>query len=199
MAGVFQNIDPSTTLTARRRRVCTPGRTHSLGGEGGGGGVNILEDATRQTQLCTLRMYVLCGADTDQQFKGEICVDKSHLLPNVERLYCKWPIICLASSKILTPHPPHRLWCGGWTHWTHSLGGEGGGGVNILENARHSSVLYVCTYFVVQTLTYSPKGRFAWTNHNYFQVTQPGNCTQTYLRTRSRPQSWEGRGRRLHS
>jgi hypothetical protein len=50
----------------------------------------------------------------------------------VERLYCKRPILCLASSKILTPHPPHRpasvhprLWCGGRTH---SLDGEGGGG-----------------------------------------------------------------------
>jgi hypothetical protein len=33
---------------------------------------------------------------------------------------------------------------------THSLGGEGGGGVNILEDAGHSSVLYICTgkYFV---------------------------------------------------
>ncbi len=26
----------------------------------------------------------------------------------VERLYCKRPILCLVSSKILTPHPPHR-------------------------------------------------------------------------------------------
>jgi hypothetical protein len=26
----------------------------------------------------------------------------------VERLYCKRPILCLASSQILTPHPPHR-------------------------------------------------------------------------------------------
>jgi hypothetical protein len=31
---------------------------------------------------------------------------------------------------------------------THSLGGEGGGEVNILEDARHSSVLYICKYFV---------------------------------------------------
>jgi hypothetical protein len=41
----------------------------------------------------------------------------------VERLYSKRPILCLASSKILTPHPSHRpasvypprLWCGGYT------------------------------------------------------------------------------------
>jgi hypothetical protein len=50
-----------------------------------------------------------------------------------------------------TPSPPGecvppRLWCGGRTH---SLGEEGvGGGVNILEDARHSSVLYICKYFV---------------------------------------------------
>ncbi len=31
---------------------------------------------------------------------------------------------------------------------THSLGGEGGKGVNNLEDARHSSVLYICKYFV---------------------------------------------------
>ncbi len=57
----------------------------------------------------------------------------------VEGLNCKRPIQCLASSKILTPPPPHRpasvllgftvyppgLWCGGRTH---SLGGEGGEG-----------------------------------------------------------------------
>ncbi len=63
--------------------------------------------------------------------------------------YCKRPILCLASSKILTPHPPlrpasmlcipPRLCCGGRTH---SPGGEGdGGGVNILEDARHRIVL----------------------------------------------------------
>jgi hypothetical protein len=38
-----------------------------------------------------------------------------------------------------------RRWCGGRTH---SLGGEGGGGVNILEDVRHSSVVYVCKYCV---------------------------------------------------
>jgi hypothetical protein len=57
----------------------------------------------------------------------------------VESLYCKRPILCLASSKILTPPPPTpslpgecvgtppppRLWYGGRTH---SLVGEEGGG-----------------------------------------------------------------------
>ncbi len=74
----------------------------------------------------------------------------------VERLYCKRPIQCLASSKILTPPPPHcpasvyppspRLWWGGRTH---SLGGDWRGGwvVNILEDARHSSVLCIFKYF----------------------------------------------------
>ncbi len=53
----------------------------------------------------------------------------------------------------MTPTPltagecvPPRLLCGGRTH---SLGGEGGWGVNILEDARHSSVLYICKYFVI--------------------------------------------------
>ncbi len=74
-----------------------------------------------------------------------------HFSPNVVRLYCKRPIQCLASSKILTPTPSPPgvcvlpcLWYGGKTH---SLGGEGVG-VNILEDARHSSVLYICKYFV---------------------------------------------------
>jgi hypothetical protein len=30
--------------------------------------------------------------------------------------------------------------------------GRGGWGVNILEDARHSSVLYVCKYFVIRVL-----------------------------------------------
>ncbi len=42
----------------------------------------------------------------------------------VEGLYCKRPIQCLASSKILIPHPLAAR-CGGRTH---SLGGEGLGG-----------------------------------------------------------------------
>jgi hypothetical protein len=46
MSGVFQNIDPPTPN--RPASVCG-GRTHSLGGEGGG--VNF---GRRQTLLCTL-------------------------------------------------------------------------------------------------------------------------------------------------
>jgi hypothetical protein len=49
----------------------------------------------------------------------------------VDRLYCKRPIQCRESSKILTPTPsppgecvPPRLWCG---RRIHLLGGEGGG------------------------------------------------------------------------
>jgi hypothetical protein len=79
-------------------------------------------------------------------------------IPNVttvKRLYCKRPIQCLASSKILTPpplpgdcvvYPPAFGAGGGHTRWV-----ERGWGVNILEDARHSSVLYVCKYFVVTT------------------------------------------------
>jgi hypothetical protein len=58
----------------------------------------------------------------------------------------------MASSKILAPHPLpsvlHVLGAGGGhTRWLE----RGGGGVNILEDVRHSSVLYVCKYFVVPT------------------------------------------------
>ncbi len=54
------------------------------------------------------------------------------------------------------PHPPHhpasipRLWCAGRTD---SLGGEGGWGFNILEDAKHSSVLYVCKSFLVYLIS----------------------------------------------
>ncbi len=51
---------PPTPLTARL--VCTFclwGRTHSLVGEGGGGSIF----GRRQTQLCTLRMQVICASD----------------------------------------------------------------------------------------------------------------------------------------
>ncbi len=75
----------------------------------------------------------------------------------IERLYGKRPIQCLASSKILTPHPlTARRVC------THPplvrredtlAGWRGGWGVNILEDARHSSVLYICKYFVGRGLS----------------------------------------------
>jgi len=75
-------------------------------------------------------------------------------VPAVERLYCKKPIQCLASSEILTPHgpTPHRQASvylpafgagGGHTRWV-----ERGWGVNSSEDARHCSVLYICKYFV---------------------------------------------------
>jgi hypothetical protein len=38
------------------------------------------------------------------------------------------------------------------------VGGGGGGGVNILEDARHSSVLYICKYFVVYSVHLSGEG-----------------------------------------
>ena len=43
----------------------------------------------------------------------------------------------------IDPPPPHHP-------GIHSLGGEGVG-VNILEDARHSFVLYICKYFVAHT------------------------------------------------
>ncbi len=55
---------------------------------------------------------------------------------------CKRAILCLASSKILTPHPPLRpasactpRLC--WWGRTHSPVGVWGWGVNILEDAGH--------------------------------------------------------------
>ncbi len=81
---------------------------------------------------------------------------QSQKIPTVEGLYCKMPIQCLASSKILIPHPPTaRRVCtppsacgagGGHTRW-----GERGWGFNILEDARHCSVLYMCKHFVIPT------------------------------------------------
>ncbi len=73
----------------------------------------------------------------------------------VERLYCKRQIQCLASSKILTPHPltarrvctPPPLVRGEDT----LAGWRAGWGVNILEDARHCSVLYISKYFVLHT------------------------------------------------
>ncbi len=66
----------------------------------------------------------------------------------VEGLYCKRPVQCLASSKILTHHPlTVRRVCvyppafgagGGHTRWV-----ERGWGVNSSEDARHCSVLYM--------------------------------------------------------
>jgi hypothetical protein len=77
----------------------------------------------------------------------------------VEGLYCKRPIQCLASSEIFPPPPPPpaRLFSGAGGR-THSLGGGGGWGVNILtrtivRKARHCSVLYICKYFVVFRLS----------------------------------------------
>jgi len=59
--------------------------------------------------------------------------------------YCKRAILFLSSSKILTPSPsppgecvPPRLCCGGRTD---SPGGEGDGGVNILEDERNRIAL----------------------------------------------------------
>jgi hypothetical protein len=73
------------------------------------------------------------------------------MLVGVERLYCKRPIQCLASSKILTPHPlttrRGSAFGAGGRHTR--LVERGWGGVNILKEARYSSVLYICKYFVL--------------------------------------------------
>ncbi len=46
-------------------------------------------------------------------------------------------------ASVYPPPPPAFGAGGGHTRWV-----ERGGGVNILEDARHSSVLYICKYFV---------------------------------------------------
>jgi hypothetical protein len=59
-------------------------------------------------------------------------------------------------QNIDAPTPPHRPASvypsafgagGGHTRWVE----RGLGGVNILEDARHSSVLYICQYFVLSS------------------------------------------------
>jgi hypothetical protein len=84
----------------------------------------------------------------------------------VERLYCKRPILCLASSKLLTPHPLHRPASvyppPSWRGEDTLAGWRGGWGVNILEDARHSSVLYICTYFVLCVILQNNVAQIHW-------------------------------------
>jgi hypothetical protein len=66
-------------------------------------------------------------------------------------------------SKILTPHPPHRpasVYPPPLVRGEDTLArGRGGWGVNILEDVRHSSVLYVCKYFVLEPNFHSVHNR----------------------------------------
>jgi hypothetical protein len=76
----------------------------------------------------------------------------------VEGLYCKRPIQCLWRLPKYWPSPPGE--CvppaygagGGHTRWV-----ERGVGVNILEDAKHCSVLYICKYFVHWVLKRKPE------------------------------------------
>jgi hypothetical protein len=91
---------------------------------------------------------------------------KQFLALTVERLYGKRPIQCLAIDPP-TPSPPGECvppplvrgedtlarWRGGWR-------------VNIcVEDARHSSVLYICKYFVALTLPIQHA-------HNFFPLSR---------------------------
>ncbi len=79
--------------------------------------------------------------------KGKVQIDET-----VEGLNCKSPIQCLASSKILTPQPPHRSVSvspspafgagGGHTRWV-----ERGWGVNITPDTALYST-YVSTLWM---------------------------------------------------
>ncbi len=85
----------------------------------------ISEGRLRHRQALFLKSY-LDNFFTDYSERKEI-------------IYSKRAILSLKSSKILTPHPPllasvssPPTKAGG----THSPGGEGDGGVNILEDER---------------------------------------------------------------
>jgi hypothetical protein len=62
---------------------------------------------------------------------------------NVERLYCKRSILCLSSSKILTPDPPQRP----AIVYPRLLCGERGGGGSIFWKTRDTALYstYVST------------------------------------------------------
>jgi hypothetical protein len=66
MSFVFQNIDPPSPSPPGEcvPRLCCGGRTHSPGGEGVGGGVNILEEARHSSVLYLYRIlfgYIISG------------------------------------------------------------------------------------------------------------------------------------------
>ncbi len=68
---------------------------------------------------------------------------------SVERLYCKRPILYLASSKILTPTPSPPGERGEDT----LAGWKGGGSMfQCWEDARHCSILYIRKYCVVYSV-----------------------------------------------
>jgi hypothetical protein len=97
-------------------------------------------------------------------------------------LYCKRPIQCLASSEILTPHPlttrrvctlpPPPLVRGEYT----LAGWRGGGGVNISEDARYCSVLYICKYFCGLSFGDSRENQWerVWAQRNQSALRSPG-------------------------
>ncbi len=109
-----------------------------------------------------------------RQAIGRTCHTKrvSHLRTRgLHRSYCKRPIQCRASSKILTPHRPASVYPpalgagGGHTRWV-----EKGWGFNILEDARHCSVLYIRNYFVGFTQVNNMWLPFIFWNNGKFTV-----------------------------
>jgi hypothetical protein len=75
----------------------------------------------------------------------------------VERLYCKWPIQCLAPSKTLTPHPLTALRvCTPPPPWGEDTLAEwkGVGGQYFGRRQTQLCTLYICKYFVFPTVDY---------------------------------------------
>ncbi len=85
-------------------------------------------------------------------YLSDTCYSHWRMGYSVEGLYCKKPIQCLTSSKILTPHPlsarqvcTPRFWFGGKTH---SLSGEGLGGQYFWRRQTLlCTLLYISTFW----------------------------------------------------
>ncbi len=85
---------------------------------------------------------------------------RNQTVQTVEGLYCKRPIRCLASSEILTPTPSSPGECipPPLVRREDTLAGWRGGGGSIVRKTPDTaleSVLNICNYFVVRTMSNS--------------------------------------------
>jgi hypothetical protein len=95
------------------------------------------------------RIYILCVQPGPRYFLKPCCDDLTHCA-NRRGIKLLEANPMSGVFKNIDPPPPHRPVSvyafgtgGGHTRWV-----ERGWGVNILEDARHCSVLYICKYFV---------------------------------------------------